>query len=384
MSDEAPRTRRRIHSMLGARDPVESPQPADPSPPTAPAVDSRFPGWVREGEFFYRRKLHFPGRAVELWDPAFSPEAESADGLVFYDTETTGLSGGAGSVIFLFGAAWCEGEDLRFEQLFLSDFPGEPEFLLAVEELLRPFTAWVSYNGKTFDSHLLRSRFLMNGMMLEPGPQVDLLHHARRLWRSITRDCSLKTIESSILGITRDMDVAGEDIPLVWLEFLRTGAPGILPVVFQHNLTDITSVARLYGLIGGLLRGETGSAPVDERALGGWLLDRSPANGAAVLREAFRKGNVDAGMTLSLHHKRRREWEQAVEIWETILSGSRSIFAAVELAKHLEHRARDIRRALEVVEMISSWELPLSARDRQEVRRRRERLSRKLERGART
>ena len=89
-------------------------------------------------------------------------------------------------------------------------------------------------------------------------------------------------------------------------------------------------------------------------------------------------------MTLSLHHKRRREWEQAVEIWETILSDGRSIFAAVELAKHLEHRARDIRRALEVVEMISSWELPLSARDRQEVRRRRERLSRKLERGART
>ena len=256
MSDEAPRTRRRIHSMLGARDPVESPRPADPAPPAAPAADSRFPGWVREGEFFYGRKLHFPGRAVELWDPAFSPEAESADGLVFYDTETTGLSGGAGSVIFLFGAAWCKGEGLRFEQLFLSDFPGEPEFLMAVEELLRPFTAWVSYNGKTFDSHLLRSRFLMNGMMLEPGPQVDLLHHARRLWRSITRDCSLKTIESSILGITRDMDVAGEDIPLVWLEFLRTSAPGILPVVFQHNLTDITSVARLYGLIGGLLRGE--------------------------------------------------------------------------------------------------------------------------------
>ena len=156
MSDEAPRTRRRIHSMLGARDPVQSPQPADPAPPAAPAADSRFPGWVREGEFFYRRKLHFPGRAVELWDPAFSPEAESADGLVFYDTETTGLSGGAGSVIFLFGAAWCKGEDLRFEQLFLSDFPGEPEFLMAVEELLRPFTAWVSYNGKTFDSHLLR------------------------------------------------------------------------------------------------------------------------------------------------------------------------------------------------------------------------------------
>ena len=59
--------------------------------------------------------------------------------LVFYDTETTGLSGGAGNVIFLFGAAWCEGRDLAVEQLFLSDFPGEPEFLQAVQDLVRPY-----------------------------------------------------------------------------------------------------------------------------------------------------------------------------------------------------------------------------------------------------
>ena len=204
--------------------------------PHRPA-DPRFPGWVREGEFLYRRRLAFPGRAVEIWDPAFSPEAGSVDKLVFYDTETTGLSGGAGSLIFLFGAAWCEGHDLKFEQLFLADFPGEPEFLQAIEGLLRPFAAWVSYNGKTFDSHLIRTRFLMNGMTMEPGPQVDLLHHARRLWRSITRDCSLKAIERDILGVTREMDVAGEDIPLVWLEFLRTGCTGDPPGRFpaQHD-----------------------------------------------------------------------------------------------------------------------------------------------------
>ena len=104
---------------------------------------------------------------------------------------------------------------------------------------------------------------------MEQGPQVDLLHHARRLWRSITRDCSLKAIERDILGVTREMDVAGEDIPLVWLEFLRTGSPGILPVVFQHNMTDITSVARLYGVIGSLLRGDVEETPVDKTALGG-------------------------------------------------------------------------------------------------------------------
>ena len=383
MRDESPRTRRRIDYLRRAEESGDARHEEKLSVFTSSSTDDpRFPGWVREGEFLFRRKLYFPGRAVDLWDPVFSPEADSVDRLVFYDTETTGLSGGAGSVIFLFGAAWCEGYDLRFEQLFLSDFPGEPDFLGAVQGLLQPFAAWVSYNGKTFDSHLLRSRFLMNGMTMEPGPQVDLLHHARRLWRSITRDCSLKAIEREILGVSRDVDVAGEDIPLVWLEFLRTGSPGILPVVFEHNLKDITSVARLYGVIGSLLRGDLSGAPVDEKALGGWLIDRSPSSGAAVLSEAFRKGDLEAGMALSLHHKRHQEWDQAVEIWEALLSESRSILAAVELAKYLEHRARDLRRALEVVEMISSWELPLGVRDRGEVRRRRERLRRKLARSA--
>ena len=120
--------------------------------------------------------------------------------------------------------------NLAVEQLFLSDFPGEPEFLSAVDQLFGRFKAFVSYNGKTFDSHLLMTRFLMNRIVWEPGPQVDLLHHARRLWKVATGgDCSLQSIERRILGITRELDVAGEDIPLVWYEFLKTGNTGVLP-----------------------------------------------------------------------------------------------------------------------------------------------------------
>ena len=92
------------------------------------AADPRFPDWKRESEFLYRRRQYFSGRGVGVWPGPFSPEAGAAEELVFYDTETTGLSGGAGTVIFLFGAAWCEGRDLAVEQLFLSDFPGETGF----------------------------------------------------------------------------------------------------------------------------------------------------------------------------------------------------------------------------------------------------------------
>ncbi len=375
------RTRRRVDYLRSTQgsEGQREPAPRDRTSPR-PAADPRFPGWRREGEFLYRRRQYFSGRAVDAWPEAFCPEARCAEDLVFYDTETTGLSGGAGSVIFLFGASWCEGRDLAVEQLFLADFPGEPDFLLAVRDLLAPFRAFVSYNGKTFDSHLLKTRFLMNRVAWEPGPQVDLLHPARRLWKSVVGDCSLRSMESHVLGFTRELDVAGEDIPLIWLEFLRSAAPGALPAVFDHNAMDIVSLAGLYGAIGGILGGARPSAPVDERALGSWLLRTGRTEGTAVLRQAFEGGSDDAGIALGLHRKKSRDWAGAAEVWEEILGRSRSLFAAVELAKHYEHRARRLDAALEIVERLLSWDLPLDGRERQEVRRRKDRLERKLRR----
>jgi len=332
------------------------------------------PGWTQEGEFLYRRTVRFPGLGVRPWAPPFGPEA--AD-LCFYDTETTGLSGGAGTLVFLVGTGWCEGGDLVVEQLFLSDFPGEQQLLQAVCERFSLFAAFVSYNGRTFDSKLLTTRFLMNGMSFEPGPQVDLLYHARRLWRAIAGDCSLRSIEGKILGISRERDVPGEEVPLIYFDFLRTGKPGLLPVVFEHNLSDITSLARMYAAIARLLDGDLDAVPVDERALGRWMLSRKAHSGIALLAGSFSRGNLGAGVELSLHHKRQGEWEKAVEIWQAMVEGGQSVFAAIELAKHLEHRVHDARQALAVVERLLSWNLPASAKLRGDIRLRRERLLRK-------
>ena len=380
MPEELSRTRRRI-DYLGLDRDREIPTPT-PRQSVLDVHDPRFPGWVRMSEFLYRRRLHFPGLGVKAWPLPVEPGPCEPEEMVFYDTETTGLSGGAGSAIFLFGAAWCEGTDLTVEQIFLSDFPGEPEFLLAVRDLLSSYRLFVSYNGTTFDSHMLRSRFLLNRIEWEPGPQLDLLHHARRLWRSVTGECNLRSIEANILGFNREQDVASEDIPLIWLAFLRSGTPGTLPIVFDHNVMDITSLARMYSLIGRLMAGDVSTTRVDERALGSWLLDRSPATGAAILSEAFGRGNAGAGVSLSLHRKRRREWDEAVAVWESMLERSKSLFAAVELAKHREHRERRPDRALELVDLALSWGLPLAERTRQELRKRKDRLLRKIARSA--
>jgi hypothetical protein len=108
--------------------------------------------------------------------------------LLFFDLETTGL-GGAGTVAFLaaFGrlivpeGAPMEGRaggpwQLRVDQYLLLDFPGEDAFLEALlpefgspgfpgeREAENPRPVVVSYNGKAFDTPLLRTRCLMKGI----------------------------------------------------------------------------------------------------------------------------------------------------------------------------------------------------------------------------
>ena len=56
------------------------------------------------------------------------------------------------------------------------------------------------------------------------------------------------------------------------------------------------------------------------------------------------------------------------------------VSAAIELAKSLEHRARDPEAALAVVETLLSRGLPLGSRVRGEIEKRRARLGRKVER----
>ncbi len=349
-----------------------------------------FPGpqWTREGEFLWRRVVRVRGAGVQPWPGPAGRAIGDAGELCFYDTETTGLSGGAGTLAFLLGTAWCEGGDLAVEQLFLADFPGEEQFLQEVSRRFSRHAAFVSYNGRAFDSRLLCTRFLMNRMAYDPGYQLDLLHHARRLWKSVTGDCSLGSIERSILGVRRETDVAGEEVPLIYFEYLKTGRPGLLPVVFEHNLADVTSLARMYAVIGRLLAGDLSAAPVDERALGRWLLSVEGQPGRGLLAAAFGRGNLEAGLELGLHSKRAGDWERAVAVWRAVVEAARrggalpstATTAAVELAKHLEHRARDPAAALAVVEELAGWRLPVGARLQREVARRRERLARRAAR----
>jgi len=361
-------------------------------------------GWEQAGRHTLRRQLHFPSPlAASGVSEYLLPRGYGRSDLLFFDTETTGLSGGAGNSIFLMGMAWIEGERLRVEQVFMKDFPGEAEFLSLLAERLNRHRVFVSYNGRAFDAHLLRTRFLLNRMSIQLEQQTDLLYWSRRLWRRTLPDCSLGTVEREILGIRRELDVPGFEVPGIYLEYLRSGRPGRLDAVLEHNLQDVRSLVELLVVVNSILcsrdgtaaagppeagtGGSTTTAPArraDRTALGSFFLSREEQWGVELLKQSFSAGDEGAGRALSLYYKRAGAWPQAVDLWKQMAGKRRSLFAAVELAKYFEHRERDLELALEWVQTILTWRLPLQRRTRGELSHRRRRLLQKIRRRAST
>ena len=82
---------------------------------------------------------------------------------VFFDLETTGLSGGAGTLAFLVGCGWFD-RDGSFvtRQFLLARHADERVLLEAVAAELARAGALVSFNGKSFDAPLLEGRYLFH------------------------------------------------------------------------------------------------------------------------------------------------------------------------------------------------------------------------------
>jgi len=177
--------------------------------------------------------------------------------LVFFDLETTGLSGGAGTLAFLASFGRFENNVLQINQYLLLDYPGEDNFLkICKDELSKPgknnSPLIVSYNGKTFDSQILKSRCLMNAITPPDYFHADLLHPSRRFWKNIIPNCSQGTIETAILGLDRTGDTPGAMAPDIWFSFLKTGNADELAGICDHNIRDIKGLASIMLLLGNI------------------------------------------------------------------------------------------------------------------------------------
>ncbi len=321
-----------------------------------PVQDEVPPEWKKESGFVYSRITHHDLPSVtghEVLTPVSfflkGRQVRMRD-LLFYDLETTGLSTGAGVVAFLAGFGKISGGFLTVKQYFLSDFPGEIEFLQAVMTELKPGTVLVSYNGRTFDRHLLESRFLMNGMRFPDIPEIDLLHAARRLWKEHLPDCTLSTVERRILGIQRTGDIPGRDIPDVYFSFLRLRRSDLLEKIFYHHHQDIVTLALLVQHIDRLLRNPFGCSGDSCFSLGKCLLSEGKKEGGLLLNEVWKAGgafSLKAGRILSIFHKRAGRLDMAVAVWEKMWHIHHGYFEGIELAKYYEHTLKDYSKALE-------------------------------------
>jgi uncharacterized protein YprB with RNaseH-like and TPR domain len=371
-----------------------------PTPTRAPAVASdALPSSVlpfsREeratGPLFRRHQVLMPShhvgrmpvdaaassRAEILGLLALDPRVSASDPrrALYFDTETTGLGGGAGVLAFLVGLAWFDA-DLRLhaEQFLLRSPAEELPLLEALCERVEQADLLVSYNGKAFDLPLLNGRMVMNRRPKLPDrAHLDLLHVARRLHKTRLGACRLISLESDVLGFMRGPDIAGIDIAPRYAHFLRTGDDSVLEQVIEHNAWDVVSMAALVALYGEPFE------LLHERDLLGLArtLKRARAFDEAERAAAFalsRGAGPEARRAHGEIAKARGDRAQALLHFEAFAAEVDDPSIRLELAKLYEHHLRAPIGALRWVDLGTG-------EDSEKVERRRTRLERKISKG---
>jgi uncharacterized protein len=317
-------------------------------------------------------------RAELLGLLALDPRISGADPrrALYFDTETTGLGGGAGVLAFLIGLAWFDDElRLHAEQLLLRSPAEEAPLLEAFAERVAACDLLVSYNGKTFDLPLLNGRMVMNRRpKLPERAHLDLLHVARRLHKSRLGPCRLIGLESEVLGFERGPDIAGIDIAPRYAHFLRSGDDSALEQVVEHNAWDVVSMAALVGLYGepfDLLHEQDliGLARTLKRARAFDEAERA----AAVALE--RGAGPEARRAHGEIAKARGDRAEALAHFEAFAAEVDDPLVRLELAKLYEHHVREPISAL-------GWATQGTSEGAEKAEKRRARLQQKISKAA--
>lgn len=284
---------------------------------------------------------------------------------LFLDTETTGLSHGAGTVAFLVGVGYVEGEGLVVEQYLMRDYADEPELIDRLARRMERCDSVCTFNGRTFDMPLLEARFTMCRMR-DRWPSLanlDLLTPARRAWKLRLGSCRLSVIEDRILGMPREDDLPGSEVPARYFQFMKTGDEALLEDIVRHNCQDIATLATLLVRLCDInARPEALCDQRDQFSMGRSLERQGELKPAREMYRVAAKprpagtlsaltGERVAGMAnwrLYLLCRRSGDWDGARDTLLQMLNrGQMPGAACTELSKLYEHRLRDCRRALE-------------------------------------
>ena len=279
-----------------------------------------------------------PGRRVAPTPPWEPPGRQSGE-LLFLDTETTGLAGGTGTLVFLLGLARLKPTHIEVEQWLLASPGGEHEWLDAIAASLPPEPLLVSFNGKAFDIPLLASRHRLKRRRdpFANRAHWDLLFPLRRAFDRRWPDCRLQTAERRLLGHARVDDLPGSFAPAAYHAWLRQGDTTLLNQVITHNRHDIVSLARLLPALVRVFE-RPADFGADGLAIGARLERAGRADDAE--RHWRETPGAEACLALALSLRRRgRHAEAEAEL--ASLAGHDHPEALELLAKLREHRRRD-------------------------------------------
>ena len=312
---------------------------------------------------------------------------------LFLDTETTGLSGGVGTVAFLVGLGWIEGGVFRVKQILMKDYASEGMLIEEMERTSAGFERTVSFNGRTFDLPLIETRCTMNRRRTPYAQMecIDLLAPARRLWKRRLGSVRLANLEEKILGHGREDDLPGSEAPQRYFDYLKTGELSLLKEVIDHNRQDILSMGALLAEICeyygsprrvketadlfslGVALGRQGETDEAE-ALYRMAAQPESITGIRALSESGLR--AQAGRELDQLLRREGRTEERMDVLRHMCASKDvGVYPHVEMAKIYEHRLHDIKSALRSARR--AMELARDEGEREEVQRRIDRLEKK-------
>jgi hypothetical protein len=407
-----PEIRRAIAAIVAAGERVGPPQPVwkNVAPVDAGSLARRLArsldgdavqtphGWYVRRE---PRPVYLPLDRERLAGLPGIPNASTP--LLCLDTETTGLGSAAGTVAFLIGVGWWQGDRLRLLQLALPDHSEEGALLDALTDVVPPGACLVTYNGRSFDWPLLETRYRMGRRMLPPiSGHLDLLLLVRRLFRYRLPDARLQTVERHLLRRGRAPDIPAWEIPAIYSSFLRGGPAGPIRVVARHNVEDVVTLGRILAhLERGYGEGEVRrwAPPGDLVRLARLFRHEARFDEAVTCLEtasqAATAGDPDvavASVELARLLRRMGRLAEAGVAWSRLVtvSGPLAALGWIELAKEREHRDRDLAEAwaatdkalLALYRSRGHGSAMLRRSLEADVSKRRARLARRLERQA--
>jgi uncharacterized protein len=318
-------------------------------------IKRTFPPTYKQGRFELGGAL-----TQQLPAPIKGEKNFNADEAIFLDLETTGLSGGTGTLAFLTGLGFFQNGNFQVALYLITSFAAEKSMLNAVAKIIKNQKTVVSFNGKSFDGPLLSTRYRLAGI---PDPltnldHIDLLHPARRAFRNVWPNCRLQSIERNLMAFHRKHDLPGSQAPEVWLNLVRYGNTEKLRAVVKHNGLDILSLAAMLPALTQTYNHpeQVGARIVDIAKAYQKINDQQTSFN--LLKNQQNNLDRDGLIELAKQHRRQKNWQKAKDIWTT-LAKKEDIEAILSLAKYEEHINKDFASASSYINKLIKLSGPL-------------------------